>query len=93
MASAKLLVDALGAADLLSVGERNFYLLLRRYPDLAKRARVVLGKRAVRYRVAVLAEFIESLGPSEALPEPERLIRGREARRERLTRTAKAAVR
>jgi hypothetical protein len=80
----KILIDAAEAGDMLGLGERAFHKLLKRHPELAAQARVVLSARAVRYRVAVLAEFVANLGPFQPLPEPDRLARGREARRARL---------
>jgi hypothetical protein len=93
MPTQKILVDAVEAAEMLGLSERGFYKLLKRTPDLAAAARVVLSARATRYNVAALLAFVESLGPSALQPEPARLIRGREARRRWLAGTAEAAVR
>jgi len=76
----KILVDAVAAAAMLSISERGFFLLLRKYPELAQRARVVLGPRAVRYRVEEIRDFVANLPVSEPLPEPDRLRRAKESK-------------
>ncbi len=75
----KLLVDAIEAGELLSQSERTFYAVLRKNPELARKARVVLGPRCVRYKVAALREWLESLPESKPLEQPERLRRAKQA--------------
>jgi len=75
----KLLVDAIEAGEILSTSERAFYDLLRKHPELARRARVVLGPRCVRYRVSALRDYIENLPESQPLEQPARLRRVKEA--------------
>jgi hypothetical protein len=48
MPTQKILVDAVEAAEMLGLSERGFYKLLKRTPDLAAAARVVLSARATR---------------------------------------------
>jgi len=73
MPANKLLVDAIEGGELFSLSERGFYELLRKHPELARRARAVLGPRATRYKVAVLREWAESLPESDPVPQPARL--------------------
>jgi hypothetical protein len=81
MAAEMLLVDAIAGGEILSTSERAFYELLRKNPDLASKARVVLGPRCVRYKVSALRDWIENLPEAKPLPQPARLRRAKEAKR------------
>jgi hypothetical protein len=77
----KLLVDAIEGGEILSTSERGFYELLRKNHDLARKSRVVLGPRCVRYKVVALREWIENLPEAKPVPQPERLRRAKEIKR------------
>lgn len=70
----RILVDAVGAAALYSVKERSFHEL-RRAPGFP--LPVILGQRAVRWRVSDLLSFAARLPAKELAPEPAQLTRSR----------------
>jgi len=73
-----ILVDAAGAADLLSLSERSFHDLRRR-EDFPADATVVLSQRAIRFRVEALHRYCAALAAQAiSITEPERLRRARE---------------
>jgi hypothetical protein len=77
-----ILVDAAGAADLLSLSERSFHDLRRR-EDFPADATIVLSQRAVRFRVEALHRYCAELAHKNVTQgEPEQLQRARQKRRE-----------
>ena len=77
-----ILVDAFCAGILLTLSERGFHELRKR-PDFPPDATVILGPRAVRFRVAVLTRYAAELA-AKSVPqrEPPQLKRARQTRRE-----------
>jgi len=67
-------------ASLFDLGVRGTYDYLQAHPELAEAARVILGKRAVKYRLAVIERHIRDLPGSSSLPKPEQLTRGKTAK-------------
>lgn len=77
-----ILVDALGAAELLGVGERKLHAL-RQQPDWPRDAEVRLGPRCVRFRVDVLRRWVAELAINAVeQAEPKQLRGARERRRQ-----------
>jgi len=77
-----ILVDVHGASILLTLSERGFHELRKR-PDFPPDATVILGPRAVRFRVDVLSRYAQELSTNTAPhSEPEQLRRARQNRRE-----------
>lgn len=82
-----ILKDALGAAQLLDIGERKFHELRRR-SNWPSDAEVRLGPRCVRFRVDVLQRWIAELaGQTVGQGEPSQLAAGRARRNPRPTDT------
>jgi predicted DNA-binding transcriptional regulator AlpA len=70
----RILVDAKAAAALLAVSERKFHGL-RKEPGFP--FPVLLGSRAVRWRIADLRSWVDRLPAAPAAPEPRQLARSR----------------
>lgn len=71
----RLLVTAVEAAQMLSVGERTFHEMRRAdgFPQP-----VLLGARCTRWKVADIETYVASLAPTGARPEPAHLRTHRE---------------
>ena len=80
MGTAKILVDAVEAAAMLSTSERRFYDLLRENPGFAAEARVILGRRCVRFKVTAIQRFVDAMPAGQTLPEPQQLKAGKARR-------------
>jgi hypothetical protein len=72
-----ILIDIHQLAAVLGLSKRLAYDLLRRHSAMAEGARVVLSERCVRYRLAVVRDYIANLPTLPAQHEPAKLKRGR----------------
>lgn len=85
-----LLVTAPQAAALLGISERRFHTLRQRPDFAAAVGEIRLGARSVRFRVADIDRWAQSVAGSARPPEPAHLAAGRERRRAKLADTAAA---
>lgn len=74
------ILDVLGAAELLGCSERSVHVLRKR-PDFPRPV-ALFGVHRARWRREDLIEWIRHLPAVDAVPAPDRLLRGKAAKRE-----------